>query len=84
MVVVTSISVDPTQLSSPNACSVGFHDTSVDDVLAKQDKFKPITLRDAEGARRDEIEGKARKEDKKKTKELEKNNMPKAIAQLNK
>jgi hypothetical protein len=63
---------------------LGFHDTALDDVLAKEDRFKKISLRDAQGgATRDEKEQQARKEDKKKQKDLEKNNLPKAIQQLN-
>jgi hypothetical protein len=62
----------------------GFHDTAVDDILAKQDKFKPISLRDAQGGpSRDEMEAKARKEDKKKLDELNKKDAPKAIMQMN-
>ena len=64
--------------------TAGFHDTSLDDQLAKEDRFRKISLREASGGMtRDEKEQLERKEDKKKQKEREKANMPKAIMQLN-
>lgn len=69
---------------APNSLIPGFHDTAVDDVLAKEDKFKRVSLTQAQGGMsRDEKEKLARKDDKIKQQNLEKTNMPKAIMQLN-
>ena len=64
--------------------AIGYHDTAVDDVIAKEEKFKRITLKEAQGGpTRDDKEKEARKEDKKKLEALQKTNMPKAIMKLN-
>mmetsp|Transcript_7720 Transcript_7720/g.25602 ORF Transcript_7720/g.25602 Transcript_7720/m.25602 type:complete len:783 (-) Transcript_7720:84-2432(-) len=64
----------------------GFYDTSserqVADPMAEQN-FKPVTVEDMEGKRRDDIEEALMKRDSKRQKILERHDAPSAVAQVN-
>uniref|UniRef100_A0A6A7G905 SANT/Myb domain n=1 Tax=Hirondellea gigas TaxID=1518452 RepID=A0A6A7G905_9CRUS len=66
---------------------VGFHDTSREDQLALENKqapdFRNLTSETFEGKSRDEIEARERKKDLKRQKLFREQNLPAAIAQIN-
>lgn len=77
------------EIPFPRQVPAGFYDTTRDDAKSRKmqadarKSFKPMSIEDLEGERRDDKERRLRKEDKKRQKLLEQDNLPDAFKRVN-